>query len=435
VILDGIRVLDFMRFTAGGFTTRWLASLGADVVKVEPPGGESLRLDGFEENPDGSLVASLYPSAPEIGGFGPMFLFNNLGKRSISIDMRVDGADALVRGLIASADVVAESFTPHVFKQWGYTYETLREIKPDIIFLSASGFGNDHPDDRRVCTEPIAMATSGFTYMNAEKGRYPVIDAPQLGDPLSGTVNALAVLGAIIHKLRTGEGQFIDTAMTDSVLAHDCGVMPYVAHSRGRFSPAPTGRSGNINVPMGVFAVGPGEFLVICANGNGPGSAWARLCGVMGREDLIVDPRWSTDRARRDIQPELWGLIEGWLARSFRTAEEAVESIASQQILAQKVASPNEALDNPDYKAREMYIEVEHPLVGSVPVIRLPIKYSRTPISTERAPLYGEHNERVLSEWLGYGETDITDLYNRGVISHDSLVEALRATGEIPSAL
>jgi crotonobetainyl-CoA:carnitine CoA-transferase CaiB-like acyl-CoA transferase len=321
-----------------------------------------------------------------------------------------------------------------VFKSWGYTYETLKEIKPDIIFVSASGFGNDYVDDRRVCTEPVAMATSGFTYMNGEPDGYPLIDGSGIGDPLSGTVAALATLGAIIHKLRTGEGQFVDTAMVDSVLAHDVTTMPYVVASRGRFKPERSGRGGNVNVPMGVFAVA-GDFLVIHANGNGDGSAWSRLCRLMGRDDLITDPRWVTDAERRKIQPEVWEVIEEWLGRTFSSAEEAAATIAGHQILAQKVYSPNELLDHPDYKAREMIVEVDHPVVGPLPVVRLPVTFSRTPLTTNRTPLYGEHNERVLTEWLGLGEEEIAALYDMEIISRDSLVDALRLTGEIPAAL
>ena len=434
MILEGIRVLDFTRFTAGGFTTRWLASLGADVVKVEPPGGESLRFDGYEENPDGSLVATLYPSNPELGGFGPMFLLNNLGKRSISIDMRLEGAQELVHRLVASADVVIESFTPHVFKSWGFTYESLKAIKPDIIYVHASGFGYDYRDGRRVCTEPVAMATSGFTYMTGEPDGYPLLDGVGIGDPVSGTVTALGVLGAIIHRMRTGEGQFVDTAMVDSVLAMDCTTMPYVAHSRGRFKPERNGRSASVNVPMGVFAVA-GEHLIIHANGNGEGSAWSRLCHLMQRDDLITDPRWVTDADRREIQGELWDVVEEWLSRTYKSAGEAAEGIAARQILAQKVYSPNELLDHPDYKARGMFVEVEHPLVGPLQVIKMPVHYSATPVTTGRCPLYGEHNERVLSEWIDCSDDEIAALYDQGIIGRDSLVDALRASGDIPAAV
>lgn len=432
MILEGIRILDFTRFTAGGFSTRWLAALGADVVKVEPPGGESLRQDGYEENPDGSLVATLYPSAPELGGFGPMFLLNNLGKRSISIDMRVEGAFELVRKLVASADVIIESFTPHVFKSWGFTYETLRQIKPDIVYVHASGFGYDYHDDRRVCTEPVAMATAGFVYVNGSADGYPQLDGTGIGDPLSGTVTALGVLGAIIHKLRTGEGQFLDTAMVDSVFAHDCTTMPYVAHSRGRYKPERTNYGANVNVPMGVFAVG-GEHLVIHANGNGEGSAWARLCLLMGRPELITDRRFATDSARREVKAELWETVEGWLSETFSNAAEAAAAIAARQILAQKVYSPNELLDHADVKARKMILEVEHPLVGALPVIPMPLKYSKTPVSTNRAPLYGEHNEAVLAQWIGCSQDEIEDLYTKGIIGRDALVPALRSSGEIPA--
>lgn len=432
MILQGIRILDFTRFTAGGFSTRWLASLGADVVKVEPPGGETLRLDGYEENADGSLVATLYPSTPELCGFGPMFLLNNLGKRSISIDMRVEGSFDLVRELVKSADVVVESFTPHVFKDWGFTYETLKEIKADIIYVHASGFGYDYRDAHRVCTEPVAIATAGFVFMNGTADGGPQLDGTGIGDPLSGTVTALGILGAIIHKLRTGEGQFLDTAMVDSVLAHDCTVMPYVAHSRGRFKPQRTNHGANVNVPMGIFEVA-GDHLVIHANGTGEGSAWARLCKLMGREDLVTDPSFVSDSARREVKAELWEIVEGWLAKTYTSAEEASAAIASHQILAQKVYSPNELLDHPDYKAREMFVEVEHPLVGSLSVIPMPLKYSATPVSTERAPLYGEHNEAVLAEWLDYGSSEVDALYKKGVIGRDGLVEALRASGDIPA--
>jgi crotonobetainyl-CoA:carnitine CoA-transferase CaiB-like acyl-CoA transferase len=425
--MDGLRVLDFTRATAGAFATRWLADFGADVIKVEPPGGDLTRRSSLRELEDGT-VQSAWLTNPddETAGLGPVFLYNNVGKRSLGLNMNADGALEFVLSLAARCDIIIENFTPHVFRRWGLDYASLSAVNPGIIYVHASGFGYDAPDTQRPCTEPVAIGMSGFAHVNGEAAGYPLIDGTGIGDPLSGTTTALGILAALVHKLRTGIGQHVDSAMVDTLFCHDVQQMPFVVHSRGRYQPSRQGRLlSQLFTPCGTFRLGD-EYLVIEAHGEGANSGWGRLCTLMGRLDLMEHPAWLSDTARASIQPEVWSVIEEWLDATYESAEQAAESIAAARIVAVKVYSPNEAAQLEHYRRRNMIVESEHPLIGSVPVINTPLKFSKTPTHVGRAPLLGEHNEEILSEVLGLDATEIQELYAGGLLHQAACVAEMR---------
>jgi CoA:oxalate CoA-transferase len=431
-ILNGIRVLDFTRFYAGAFATRWLADLGADVLKIEPPGGEFRELN-LVRGRDGKLTPKLHAETPAVGGLHGGFLHSNSGKRGICINIKAEGAFDLVKRLIAASDIVVESFTPHVFRAWGLTYEEMCKLKPDIILVQASGFGQDTPDSRAVCTVPVASAMSGFQHGIGYPDDYPLSEQFGIGDTISATVTALGILAALVHKLRTGEGQHVDTAMVDSLTAMDGIGLPHAAISRGEYKPMRNGRSIPLAMPCAAFRV-KGEYLTVQAGGGGQGDAmsgWGRLCKLMGREDLIEDPGWATDEARADKEAEFTTIFEEWLDRNFPTAEEAAAELQSHQILASKVYSPAEILTHPHYLRRQMIVDVSYPLLGPLATISTPNKYSKTPVQVGRAPLLGEHNEIALSEWLDLSEAEVREMYDIGVLEQDTLVAALHQASDL----
>jgi formyl-CoA transferase len=430
-ILQGVRVLDFGRHIAGAYATRWLADMGADVLKIEPPGGDA-RGANLVRGEDGRLHPILHADTPAIGGLHAIFLMTNAGKQSMCVNMKASGAIDLIKELVGQADVVLESFTPGVFRNWGLTYEDLRALKPDVIFVQASGFGQDCPEPRAVCTQLIASAMSGLSNAIGYEDDYPLDNQFGIADPLSATVTALAVVAALLHRYRTGEGQHIDTAMIDAVAAHDAIGLPFAAQSHGEFAATRHGRSNLITVPHGICRI-HGEFIAVQAGGTGGDavSGWGRLCAAMGREELITDPDWATDEARGRHEADVWELVESWLEKSFPDAETAAAALQHQGILASKVYNSAELLKHPHFVRRQMIVDVDHPLVGTLPVVATPIKFSATPTVTGRAPLLGEHNEEALRRWLGYGVPEVRGLYESGVLEQDGLVDALRQAGEL----
>jgi crotonobetainyl-CoA:carnitine CoA-transferase CaiB-like acyl-CoA transferase len=220
--------------------------------------------------------------------------------------------------------------------------------------------------------------------------------------------------------------------MLDSVAAHDAIGFPFAALSHGEFVPVRHGRSSLITVPHGICRLGD-EFIAIQAGGTGGSSVsgWGRLCQVMGREDLIDAPAWATDEARGEHEGEVWDLIESWLAATFSDVETAAAVLQKQQILASKVYNPAELVGHPQFVRRRMVVEVDHPLVGSLPVVGSPLKFSATPTVVGRAPLLGEHNEEALRGWLDCDPTELMALYEAGVLEQDGLVTALREAGEL----
>lgn len=430
-ILEGVRVLDFGRHIAGAYATRWLADMGADVVKIEPPGGDA-RSTNLVRDDSGQLRPVLHPDAPALGGLNPIFVMTNAGKQSMCVNMNAPSAIELIEDLVHEADVVLESFTPKVFRQWGLTYDRLRSIKADVIFVQASGYGQDYPDPRAVCTHLIASARAGLCNAIGYEDDYPLDNQFGIADTLSATVTALATVSALLHRERSGEGQHVDTAMVDSLMAHDAIGLPFAASSHGEFVPRRHGRSNLITVPHAIIRIGQ-EFIAIQAGGTGGGavSGWGRLCRAMGRTDLVDHPEWATDEARGRHEDEVLHLIEQWLEETFPDAETAADALQSQQILASKVYNPAELIEQPHFRRRNMMVPVEHPLVGPLPVMGSPIKFSLTPGVVGRAPLLGEHNEQALQRWLGLGRGDVQQLYDGGVLEQDSLVGALRTSGEL----
>jgi crotonobetainyl-CoA:carnitine CoA-transferase CaiB-like acyl-CoA transferase len=431
VILDGIKVVDLTHAVAGAFAARWLADMGADVVKVERFGGDRTRASGLEEFEDGSVVPAFGTANTELGAMGGMFLFANAGKKSVCVDFAVPEGLDIVKRLIAEADVVTENFTPGVLAKWGLSYADLTAIKPNIIMCSVSGFGADAPDPHRPCTEPVAMAMSGFSHMVGEPDGYPLTDGTGIGDPVTGTIGALGIVSALFHRERTGEGQRVDVCLLDSAFAMDTTVLPFVATTRGRFKPSRSGPETGFSSPYGIFKAKNG-YIAMMAGGFGEGSAWSRFVRLIGREELLHHPDWATTEARRNRSGAVRELIETYLQATYPDPESAADALGAAGIVAGPVLTPNEAINHPHYVRRKMVTECETPFLGSMPVISTPIKFSATEARASRGSFLGEGNEAVLADWLEMSHADLDQLYECGAIEHDTLIDALRANGELP---
>lgn len=399
--LEGIRVLDFTRAMAGPFCTMLLGDLGADVIKVEPPEGDESR----------------HWMPPDIGGVSAYFISVNRNKRSIAIDLKKPGALEIIDRLVRISDIVVENFRPGTAEKLGIGYERLSKINPRIIYCSISGFGQYGPYRDKPGYDLIALAMSGLMDITGEPGRPPVKFGVPIADITTGIMCAVAILAALYHRERSGEGQYIDISLLDTqilILSHQA--LNYLATGR---NPERLGSAHPSIAPYQALATRDGYIVVAVGNDR----LWQAFARAIGREDLLKDPRFSTnpDRVRyRD-------LLIGELEKTFRekTTREWLEILEKAGIPAAPVNRVGDALRDPQVLHREMVIDMEHPIIGRFKSLGTPLKMSLTPGRISRPPpLLGEQGFEILRE-IGYGDDEIRSLLERGVITMDP--RALRA--------
>ncbi|MBI3250217.1 MAG: CoA transferase [Deltaproteobacteria bacterium] len=394
-VLSDLRVLDLSRALAGPSCTRMLAEMGADVIKVEPaPGGELSRRLSVQPN-----GRSLY------------YVQQNLGKKSMCVNLRDPRGLALVTELIPQVDVVVENFRPGVIVEMGLGYERLRELKKDIVLCSISALGQSGPLASKPGYDYIAQAYSGVTSMIGDPNDAPYIPLVGMGDVSTGVHAALAIVSALRYRDRTGEGQHLDIALLD-VYYHYHEVNVHVhSVSKGAIQPTRAGRHMTYACPGGVFR-GKGGYLVIMSFLH----HWKDLCRAMNRLDLVDDPNFSTDVARLQRRDEVVQLIEDWLL-TFPDVPSAIAYLEEHQVPVAPVLSIAETVKHPHHRARGTVRTVHDRLQGSFEMPGMPLKFSRFPrdLPLEAATL-GQHNEEVLTAYLGRSHDDVQQLRAAGVL-------------------
>ncbi|HXG42388.1 MAG TPA: CaiB/BaiF CoA-transferase family protein [Dehalococcoidia bacterium] len=406
--LTGIKVLDFTRAVAGGFTTRLLCDMGARVIKIEAPEvGERIRYAGTDDVRVGRAMV------PQMS---PMFIHSNAGKESICVDMARPGAVELLKRLVAQVDVVVENFTPHVMRKYGLTYNDLKAVRPDLVMCSITGFGQEGPLADHVAVDASIQAISGMAFLAGEADGYPVLAGNGIADTLSAVMAALAIVSALYHRALTGQGQYIDLSMMQAVLSVDCNATPIYAATRGDYHAQRDIRSHFLLVPWGVFKGPKGRYFAMLAD-------WTRLCQVMGRPELIEDPRFATNEARIKNKDLVHDIIEEFL-QGFEDDEAAFQALIEGKVPAAPVLSPWEAIQHPQMQGRGAVRDVPYPGGVTIPTVATPLHFSATPIKVGRAPFVGEHNEKVLTELLGLPQDQIAALYDQGVLFRDPSVQA-----------
>lgn len=393
--LSDIKILDLTRAVAGPTCTRMLVEMGAEVIKIEPaPNGDMIRPISIFKND-----RSLY------------FVQQNRGKQSVCLDLKDPRGMAIVAELVSHVDVVVENFRPGVMDAMGLGYERLRELKDDIILCSISTFGQTGPLSQTPGYDFIAQAYSGITSMIGEPDEPPCLPGTALGDCSTGVHGALAVMAAIHHRNRTGEGDHLDVALVDVYYSyHEANVHVY-SGSGGTVSPTRSGSNFSYLCPCGVFR-GTGGFMIIMAFLR----HWPDFCRAIERPDLSDDPSLSDEAGRLKRLDELTEIIETWLAK-FPDIQSAVDHLGSFDVPCAPILSVADTVENPHLRERGTVRTVDDPIHGSFDMPGHPIKWRRLPNNIPLvAPTLGQHNESILSEVLGRSTEDIDALSRDGVL-------------------
>jgi crotonobetainyl-CoA:carnitine CoA-transferase CaiB-like acyl-CoA transferase len=381
--LAGVRVLDLTHALAGPYATMLLADLGADVVKIEPPRGDLTR------------YAEPFLPGDETRAYGGYFQSVNRNKRSVMLDLKQPaGRDVFLR-LVPSADVVTENFRAGVMDRLGLGYEVLRDINPKLVYASVRGFGDPRggasPYSDWPAFDVSAQAFGGFMGITGAAEGAPQQAGPGVGDIFPGTLCAVGVTSALLHAQRTGEGQYVDVAMYDGILAL-CERIVY-QHSYTGEVPHPRGNSQPNLCPFGVFPASDGHVTIAAPTNN----HWRRLCEIIGQPELGLDDRYKNNLLRVEHRHDVEALLGDWTGR--HTKAEIVEALGGG-VPVGPVNSVADIVADPHIKAREMLAEVEHPgAARTVTIAGSPIKLTATPSGVRhRAPLLGEHTDEILRE-------------------------------------
>jgi crotonobetainyl-CoA:carnitine CoA-transferase CaiB-like acyl-CoA transferase len=413
-VLRGINVLDFGRAVAGGFCTRVLADMGARVIKIEAPiTGDHMRLLG-------PFHGESWLMPPTIS---PIFLHCNAGKESLALDLKKPESIGLIKRLIPRMDVVSENFTPHVMPGLGLAYDDLRRIREDIVMCSISGFGAEGPLADTVANDPVIQAMSGMLSVCGEENGYPYLAGNGIADTASAMSAAMAIMAALLERLRTGAGQHIDVSMMHTLLAMDSAAAPYSVVSHGEHAIPRGGRFHHLACPWGTFKGPQGRYMVVVAAHN---MQWENLVRLMGRPDLIDAAEFATAEARLKNREGVHAIIEEFL-QTFETAEAAFQALSEAKILAGIALDPWEAASHLQTVQRDMMREVHHPYTGPLSILTAAPRFSRNATTVGRAPFVGEHNRPVLREFLGLSDAEMDHLQESGALFEDVTVAHLDA--------
>jgi len=393
--LAGVRVLDFTRVLAGPAASLALVDLGAEVIKIEPPGGGD-ETRGFPPTRDGE---SHY------------FLAVNRGKQSVVLDLKSPEGVALAKDLAAKCDIVIENYRPGVMDRLGLGYEALRAVNPGLIYCAISGYGQTGPLRDRPSFDIVLQAMSGALSMNGEAQGLPTKLGIPLGDLVGGINGPIAILAALHERHATGQGRYIDVSLMDGLL----GMLGYIAQL-AFFTGHDPERQGSQHpnlVPYGIFpARDDGSIVIACLT---PGF-WDRICTSIGRPELTGDPRYDTLEKRRDARDEVNAIVSDFTSR--HTVDELVALFTAHEVPHAPILGVTEALTQPQAQARGMVVEVDHTALGRIPIVNRPFRFGDAEQPAPAAPpVLGEQTDAVLARVLGLSDERIAQLRAAGVVA------------------
>ncbi|MDR2507078.1 MAG: CoA transferase [Candidatus Accumulibacter sp.] len=379
--LEGITVLDLSRVLAGPYCGMMLADNGANVIKVEPPDvGDDSRAFG-----------------PFVGKESAYFMSLNRNKRSITLNFKRKEEIELFREMVKKADIVLENYRPGTMEKFGIGYDELKKIKPDLVYAACSGFGHSGPYMLKPAYDIIVQAMGGVMSITGLEGGEPTRLGASLGDIIAGIFTAWGVMLALYHRQRTGEGQKVDVGMLDcQVAVLENAIARYVTSGQ---VPGPLGNRHPSITPFSAFTAKDGHIIV----GAGNDRLWEKLCNELKCPELIADARFNTNGNRTSNVKELSEILN----RIFitRTIDEWMQLLEAAGLPCAPINTVDKVVNDPQIKAREMIVEVKHPVAGNLKMPGVPVKLSATPGAVERpSPLLGEHTAEILKELLGWDE-------------------------------
>jgi formyl-CoA transferase len=395
-LLSGIRVLDLTNVLSGPYATLHLSLLGAEVIKVE--------------NPDGGDLARKLGSVTRLNRelMGTSFLAQNANKKSLTLNLKQPEARDVFKMLVATADVLVENFRPGVMDRLGLAWSTLREINPRLVYCAISGFGQSGPDADKPAYDQIIQGLSGVMDVNGDERLHPLRCGFPVCDTVGGLTAAFAVMAALYHRERTGEGQLIDVALLDAILP----LMGWVAANLliGAQPPVPMGNDNFTAAPSGTFRTRDG-YINIAANKQ---EQWEALTEVVGAPHLRDDPRFRERDTRRQNRRELTPLLEERLAE--RTTADWVDLLNAKDVPSGAILALGEALAQPQVRHRRAIETVTADGLGELKLFNLSAHFEKTPGAISSAPpRLSAHTEAILGE-LGYSKEQVACLRQRGVV-------------------
>lgn len=391
--LDGVKILDLTRVLAGPYCTMILGDLGAEIIKVEAPGGSD---DTRSWGP------------PNVGGESAYYLCANRNKRAITLNMRTEEGKDVLRKLIKESDIVMENFKNGTLEKWGFDDDYMKSLNPRIIRCSITGFGKTGPYKDLPGYDYIIQAMGGLMSINGSEESGPMKVGVAISDIVTGLYAAIGVLAALNERNQSNQGQSIDISLFDSQI----GTLINVASNYLVSNKVPK-RLGNMHpnvAPYQPFATADGEMVIAVGNDG----QFKKLCNVLDTQELCEDERFSTNPKRVENRE----MLEGILSEKFqqKTTKEWLELLRANGIPAGPINNMEQLFQDEQVSARGMVQEISHPTAGNVRLVGSPLKLSRTPVDIRRhPPLAGEHTEEVLAE-IGYTKEEIEEMKAKNIL-------------------
>ncbi len=388
--LEGVRVLDYTQIMAGPFCGMLLADMGADVIKLEKPGGDDSRR----------------MAPPFIAGESAAFLAINRNKRGIVLDLKVDGAREVLHRMVAQSDVLVQNFRRGTLERFGLGYEDAKELNPALIYTHITGFGATGPYSDRGGFDLVAQGMSGLMAATGHPEQTPVKVGVPITDLNAGIYGAYGTLCAYIHRLKTGRGQFVDTSLLEGGIAYTFWESAmYFATGQ---DPVPMGSAHRLSAPYQAFRTADGHLNIGAANQ----ANWERLVAAIDRQDLLDDERFATNPDRMVNLEALAAALDETFAQ--KPTAHWLELLERADVPSGPIYDISQVYGDPHIQARGMEVETEHPVAGRVRNIGIPVKLSETPGRIRRsAPALGQHTDEILNEF-GYDEAEVTALRDSG---------------------